>query len=217
MVLTYNGLSCFKLKTKSATLITDPFDPKDVGISLSPQEADIVVFSQFGEVSEKVQKKIKPSESRSESGNDILMINEPGEYEAGKIFVRSYGDPVFHVISVAGINICYLGLLNSSESEGAFDDLGTIDYLIVPVGDGDKFVDWKNLGKLIEQIDPAVVIPSCYKVSGMSKDYSAIKGLKEFLSEFGSGSEQEPEKKLKLEHISRGDEDKYEIVVLAHS
>lgn len=211
MELTYYGLSCFKLKTKSVTVVTDPFNPKDVGVSLSPKEADVVLYT--AEPTKDAASKIKITESREAAGKEVLSVTEPGEYEVGGVFVRAHGSPNYHVITAAGISVCYLGLFNGPWKEEDFVDLGNIDYLIVPVGDASLFIDWKQLEKVINEIDPSIVIPSCYKLDGMKGDYAGLKTLKECLSEFGSG-DTSPEKKIKLQSYTKGEDDQYKIKVL---
>jgi len=45
MEITRIGHSSFKIRTKNATIITDPFDPKMVGFKFSGIEGDIVTVS----------------------------------------------------------------------------------------------------------------------------------------------------------------------------
>src|SRR5258708_40296339 len=45
MDITYLGHSSFKIKGKSITIITDPFDEKMVGLKFPKNEADIVTIS----------------------------------------------------------------------------------------------------------------------------------------------------------------------------
>ena len=45
MDIWYLGHSSFKLKGKTATVVTDPFDSKSVGFKFPKTEADIVTIS----------------------------------------------------------------------------------------------------------------------------------------------------------------------------
>lgn len=213
MELTYFGLSCFRIKTRDAVLVTDPYDPKITGISMPSMEADIVLFTKPRSKSDKSLSRIKLSENRESSGKSLIEICEPGEYEAGGIFVRAYNNPHLSVISFDSVNVCYMGLMGGSVAGADFSGLGNIDYLIVPVGDAGVFIDWKKMDKLVKDIDPAVVVPSCYHLAGMKGDYAELKKVDDFLSEFGS-TPGEAEKKLKLHPVSRGEDEKNKIVVL---
>jgi hypothetical protein len=131
----------------------DPYDPKDVGLSYPLFKADAVLYSD-GVYS----KKVKPSENREEKSLNIIEITGSGEYEVGGVFITKSDSSPFYMISHQDINICYLGLLKGEISRGLFDDIGDIDYLILPVGDGKEFVGWKDLKKIISEIDPALAI-----------------------------------------------------------
>lgn len=217
MELTYFGLSCFRIKTRDAVLVTDPFDPKSVGISMPSMDADIVLFTGSRKKTDcsRSLSKINLSENRELAGKKLMEINEPGEYEVGGIFVRAYRNPGFYVISSDSVNVCYMGMMGGSAAGADFSGLGlgNIDYLIVPVGDAGIFIDWKKMDKLIKDIDPAIVVPSCYRMEGMKDDYLELKKVEDYLSEFGSAAG-EPEKKLKLHSISREEDRKCKIVVL---
>lgn len=94
-----------------------------------------------------------------------------------------------------------------------FEDTGDIDYLILPVGDGKDFVDWKDLEKIISEIDPVVLIPSCYFVSGMKDRWKELKKIEEFLKGFGI-SNPETESKLKLKHFIETENKQLSTVIL---
>ncbi len=215
MELAYFGFSCFRFKFGNTTVFTDPFDSKEVGLSLDKQEGDIVVWSEAeSDIKKGARDRVSVSEDRDKKGGELVEIFEPGEYEIGGVFVRSYADPVFHLISAGEVNLCYIGPVKAQEMKVNFDDLPDVDYLIVPVGDGDMFSDWKAVGDLIKNIDPAVVIPSCYKMDGMKSPYDKLKGVDEFLKEF-AGHEVEATKKLKLQHKARAEDAKFDVEVLA--
>jgi L-ascorbate metabolism protein UlaG (beta-lactamase superfamily) len=212
MTIKYYGLSCFKIEHGEAALMTDPFDPREAGIPLPAQEADMVLYSQPESlVSKKARERINVSEQRNASGKDILEIFEPGEYEVGGIIVRVLHSPGVVVISLDGVNICYLGLAKKLENEKDIDDLGTIHYLIIPVGDGENFLEWKEVSKLLNDVDPGIVIPSCYKVPELKGPYADLKSLDEFAKELGV-SKIEEEKKLKLQPVVSTEDASFRLV-----
>lgn len=215
MELRYLGLSSFLIKTPKITFLTDPFDAKEVGVKMPKVEADVVVYTGEYKSAAKVTKSlVSVSEERKSRKFGLIEIAEPGEYEIGDVFVRYYDDPDFCVFTYDDMSICYCGLMSGVIQDSDFSDIGDIDYLIVPVGDSDSYVELKVVDKLIKEIDPAVVVPSCYKMDGMKGAYEQLKVLDEFLGMSGL-SEVEPVKKLKLSAISRGEDSKYNIVVLS--
>lgn len=215
MVLKYYGLSCFSIKKDEAVLVTDPFDPREVGLSYPGLSADVVVYTKR-DVTDKERAKVNASEGRNERGGQIVEIVEPGEYEVGDIFVRMIHNTGVVIISVDDVNICYLGLSREIDKGAKFDDLGTIHYLIVPIGNGDEFMDWKKVDSMIKEIDPGVVIPSCYKMEGMKGEYAGLKTVAEFGKEMGLG-EIQTEKKLKLSPVGVGEDAQYKVVQLEQS
>jgi L-ascorbate metabolism protein UlaG (beta-lactamase superfamily) len=208
MDLQYYGLSCFRIKTKRSTLVTDPFGVREVGISYPLFEADCVVYTGKGDSS-----KVKADDERVSKDLDLIEINEAGEYEVGGIFIKSFENPVFHIISMGEVSICYLGLLKGEIKRESFEGVGDIDYLIGPVGDGEEFVEWKTLDKLINEVDPAVFIPSCYKMDGMKGKYQNLKDLEDFLKELGI-SKPHRESKLKLKHYPESEDKQLSTIIL---
>lgn len=202
------------IRANETVLLLDPFNPKEVGIPLSPTEADMVLYSDpDSSTDEQVRSRVVVSPNRLSKGKELLEITEPGEYEIGDIYLQVHSDPEVVVINIEDVNICYVGIGKKLSTEADFEDLPTIDYLIVPVGDGSMGLDWKTLDVVLREMEAGVVIPSCYKEEGMKEPYSQLKSLKEFADEFGAG-EIKHEKKLKLQNVVLGEEEKYEVLVL---
>jgi L-ascorbate metabolism protein UlaG (beta-lactamase superfamily) len=214
MNIKYFGLSCFTIKRGDATLITDPFDPRNVGLSYSQQEADMVVYTKpETAISDKERDKVKLSQLREKQAKPLIEVTEPGEFEVGGIFVRKYDTTGLVIINVDNVTICYLGLSKEIDKDVKFDAMGSIDYLIVPVGNGGDFMEPKKVDALIKEIDPGVVIPSCYKIEGMKDAYSNLGTLGDFLKEAGV-SKVVQEKKLKLQPAPVSEDVQYKIVEL---
>jgi L-ascorbate metabolism protein UlaG (beta-lactamase superfamily) len=84
MEVTYIGHSCFKIKGKSATVVTDPYDSKITGYRLPKLEADILTISHD-----------HPDHSAADSVTGAkLIVTKPGEYELMDTFVMAI--PTFH-------------------------------------------------------------------------------------------------------------------------
>ena len=83
MEITWLGYSCFRLKGKNLTVITDPCPP-DLGYSLEKQNARIVTVSHD-----------HPDHSYTEAiTGDTRIINRPGEYDVGGVLI--IGLPTYH-------------------------------------------------------------------------------------------------------------------------
>lgn len=161
MQIQYFGLSSFKITTKEATIITDPFH-KDSGLTPPRGAADILVLSQ----------KDKPLYSAvSGISGDPFRMDTPGEYDYKGVTVT--GIPlkqdekyvsVFLIESedIRILNLTHIHDWNMKEEE--IEALGDIDILIVPVG-GNTVLTAAAASKIVNEIGPKVVIPSHYKMS----------------------------------------------------
>src|SRR5512146_1997009 len=84
MEIYYLSHSSFKIKTKTATVVTDPFDPKMVGLKFSGIEAEIVTSSH---------------EHNDHNASMLVtgtkkIISGPGEYEISGVSIMGYSS--FH-------------------------------------------------------------------------------------------------------------------------
>jgi len=86
MEITFLGHSAFKIKTKQATIITDPFKNKDPKLNLKfpSVEADIVTVSHGHD---------DHSGTHEVKGNPFV-INAPGEFEIKE--VNFFGYQTYH-------------------------------------------------------------------------------------------------------------------------
>lgn len=164
--------SCFKLQAKHendiVTVVTDPFKPEKVGLKLPKLEADIVTISHDHDDHNNVAAVI---------GNPFV-ISGPGEYEVKGVFIEgvsSYHDAsegsergknVMYRIELEGISITHLGDLGCELDNSQLEKLEGTDILIIPVG-GVYTINAQTAVKVINQIEPRLVIPMHYHVSGL--------------------------------------------------
>lgn len=196
MEITYLGHSSFKLRGKSAVLVTDPFDPDFVGLKYPKTQADIVTISHphkdhnFSEIIE----------------GGPFIISSAGEYEIKEISVFGFssfhdaksgeerGKNVIYLIEMEGLKICHLGDLGSSLSSEIIEEIGVADILMLPVG-GKVTIGSAEAAELIRQIEPSLVLPMHYKTSGLKESFDDLAPVEEFLSKMGVET---PEKTDKL-------------------
>jgi L-ascorbate metabolism protein UlaG (beta-lactamase superfamily) len=69
--------------------------------------------------------------------------------------------------------------------EDELEDLGEIDILILPVG-GHGVMDAASASKVVNEIEPKIVIPSHYKTPGLTVEAD---GVEKFIKEMGGKSE----------------------------
>jgi L-ascorbate metabolism protein UlaG (beta-lactamase superfamily) len=202
MDITYLGHSSFKLRGKSASVITDPFDSKVVGLKYPSSEADIVTVSHS-----------HPDHNQPQIIKNLRMVIEgPGEYEISGISI--IGIPSFHdskkgeergfntiyVFEIDGLRVAHLGDLGTDLTDEQVSALGSIDVLIIPVG-GEYTIGPKEAVKIVGEIDPFFVIPMHYKVDGIGPEFSKIEPVDTFLKESGLTVEKMDKFLLKREDI----------------
>lgn len=192
MKIAWYGQSCFRLiiKTNGAekiTLFIDPFD-KEIGLTPPRGNADIVICSHNHHDHNSVG---------SLSGTPFV-IDGPGEYDVKKVFIKGVysfhddkkgeerGTNTISVIEVEDLKICHLGDLGQKElSDAQLEKIGEVDVLMVPVG-GNFTIDGGEAVKIINQIEPNVVIPMHYKIPGLNLK---LDGLENFIKEIGAEKE----------------------------
>lgn len=197
MEITYLGHSSFKIKAKTAGVVTDPFSSEMVGFKFPKTEADIVTVS---------HQHLDHNNISMVEGNPFI-ISAPGEYEVKGVSIFGYqsfhdsksgaerGENVIYVIENEGLRICHLGDLGSAISPKTLEEISEIDVLMIPVGGG-VTIGPHEAADLISQIEPKIILPMHTRVSGINeKVFGDLKTVEEFLKEMGTLS---PEKLDKL-------------------
>jgi L-ascorbate metabolism protein UlaG (beta-lactamase superfamily) len=204
MKIKYLGHSSFLIKGKgdygeNVSVVTDPFNPKSVGLKFSKQDADIVTTSHEGHGDHDNYEGVK---------EPFFLINTPGEFEVKGLRItgiKSYHDDkegeirgmnVIYTYDFQEARIAHLGdlghLLDSSQQEA----LDSIDILMIPVG-GIYTIDPKKAIEIIELIEPKIIIPMHYKTENHIMSFDDLKTLEEFLKEYGSDAQPQDELSIK--------------------
>jgi len=174
MDISWHGHSCFTIKGKAATIVTDPFE---MGAALPKLKADIVSLSGEGKT--------------VEVDGTPKILDWPGEFEVSGVSIEAItpegeSSSIF-IFALDGIKICHLGYLAHELSDIVLDQIGDVDILMIPVGGG-MVLDGKTAQKVVEAIEPRLVIPMVYTATETNLD---IKGAEEFLKAVGK-TEQAP-------------------------
>ena len=203
MDITYLGHSSFRIKGKTASIVTDPFDPVMVGLKFPSVEADIVTVSH--EHKDHNQTNLVKGSPR--------VIRGPGEYEIQGISILGFaswhdkkkgeerGENTIYVFEVDGVRICHLGDLGHKLSESMVNNLAEIDVLMIPVG-GNYTIGSPIASEIVRNIEPSIVIPMHFKVEGIK--ISNLEPVDKFLKETGFIVERLPKLSVKKEDIDLG-------------
>lgn len=214
MEIIYLGHSSFKIKTKTAIIITDPFDSAVVGLKYSGVEGDIVTVSHD-----------HGDHNKSEKVSGVKkIVSGPGEYEISGVSIMGFasyhddkegvlrGKNTIYVFEAEGLRIVHLGDLGHLLSDQLVDSMGTIDILMIPVG-GEFTIGPKEAVEVVGKIDPYFVIPMHYQTPGLNPDtFSKLAPVEDFLKEAGLTSENLPKFSIKKEDIL--DDQNSKVIVL---
>jgi L-ascorbate metabolism protein UlaG (beta-lactamase superfamily) len=184
MEIQFLGQASFRLKGRTTSVVTDPFDPEFVGLKLPKLEADIVTISHdHGD----------HNNSDSVEGAPFI-ITGPGEYEikgTSVVGVKSWHDDkggadrganTLYNITIDGINVAHLGDLGQKElTQNQVEQLGTVDILLLPVGSV-YTIDASVAAKITAQLEPKVIIPMHYLLDGLKLQLDPVD---KFLAEMG--------------------------------
>lgn len=183
MDIYYLGHSCFKIKTREVTIITDPFNPESLGIKFPPVEADIVTISHEHSDHNYLEKII---------GNPIV-IRGPGEYEIKGVKIygintyhddqngAKFGSNTVYNIKAEGISLLHLGDLGHKLKPETIERLNSPDILFIPTG-GYYTINANIASEIVSLLEPKIVLPMHFKTTKTSADFSNnLETVAEFL------------------------------------
>jgi len=213
MNIIWHGQSCFTIKTKEKIIVIDPFSKK-IGLKEPKLSADILLISHKHEDHSNISIVKK-------AHDDLKVISEPGEYEFGGIYIqavsafhddkmgRERGETLMFALRLENMVIAHLGDLGQTElTDSQLEELNGVDILLLPVG-GNFTVDGFQAAKIVNQIDPRIVIPMHYKISGLE---NKINDASSFLAEEGAKGV-EPKDELKIDKKNLPTEERETVVL----
>jgi len=182
MEIVWLGHSCFKIRGKEATIVTDPFD-KTLGYPPRKMTAGIVTISHQNPHHNYIA---------GVDGNP-RAITRPGEYEISHVFIN--GIATFHddengerlgkntafLMQIEEINIRHLGDLGHVPTSDQVEQMSATDILMVPVG-GVTTLGAAEAVETISLLQPKLVLPMHYKTDAIQIE---LEPLEKFLKEMG--------------------------------
>ena len=182
MDISWLGHSCFKIRGRHATVITDPYPPS-LGYSLGKPTARIVTVSHQHSGHSYVQG----------IGGEPMLVTKPGEYEIGGILIigvatfhdrekgRKRGKNTVYLMEVDELSVCHLGDLGHVLTAEQVEEIGNVDVLLLPVG-GVSTLNAPMAAEVIRQIEPKAVVPMHYKTQALNWE---LEPAERFLKEIG--------------------------------
>ena len=182
MDISWLGHSCFRIKGKQVTVITDPYSPT-LGYSLGKPTAHIVTVSHQ-----------HPGHSYIQGiGGEPRPVTGPGEYEISGVLIIGIntfhdaeggikrGKNTVYLIEVDEIAICHLGDLGHVLTAEQVEEIDNVDVLLLPVG-GVSTINAPMAAEVVRQLEPKVVIPMHYKTRALKWE---LESVDKFLKEIG--------------------------------
>lgn len=155
MHISWLGQTCVRLQTKfkdeDVVTVIDAYRP-DTGEfprSLSPQ---IALFTN--------------GEEGSVTSSSPFIMSTLGECEKKEVMITAFpslnGNIIFKIMAEQ-LSVVHLGRLNKKPELSELEKIGTIDILLIPVGDGEKYLTAEDANNLVTALEPRIVIPIAYR------------------------------------------------------
>jgi len=222
MDIQYVGHSCFRIRGKEGTVITDPYDPKMVGLAAPGVKAHIVTISHQHADHNNVSA-VKPMPNK----DDVFVIQHPGEYEVQGITVVGYpsfhdgqggeerGKNIMYSIFVDDVHVLHLGDLGHTLDEKTIEDIPDVDVLLCPVGGGFT-INPAQAAEVITSLEPSYVIPMHFRTDQHSaENFGEVSTLQDFLTQYGKQPTEMEKLQLSGPKAASDDETDTQLVVLA--
>lgn len=203
MVISWFGLSSFKISSGPLSIITDPFS-KNAGPTPPRGQTDIVIISNTS--SDLYNNRFAVGDEKT------FVVDSPGEYDVKGLFIHGVpgNNAAIYSIRMEDMRLGFLGSLKQKElSDGQVEDLSEIDILFVPVG-GKTVCNAEEAVTIVNQLEPRFVIPMHFASSGLKLSLDKVD---QFLKEIGGAKSAAQEKfTLKKSNLTEGENT--EVVIL---
>ena len=212
--ITYLGHACIRIRGREGVVLFDPFD-RSVGLEIGKPTAHIVAVSHDSGDHNNVGA-VKPLKEQE----TVFATDGPGEYEVKNILIRGIdtahasadgkkqGHNTVYVVHLDDIAFCHLGDLGHSLTASQIDDIGEVDVVFAPVGDGSWVMKPDVLSEVISEIQPKLVIPMYNNNPQQRLEASDLAPLETFVHQMGLKEYQVQEKlAVSVSTLPREDEE----------
>lgn len=190
----YNGGNTVNIVTKKVKLVFDPraslVGLKDV---INKDAVELLTEPKFA----------VDNEDRR------LVISLPGEYGVGDVDVLAIAaksrldsdepnqfSSVIYKLNIGEHRVVVIGNISENISEDQYEKIGSVDILIIPVGNNGYTLDSHGANKIIKNIEPKIVVPIHYD-DGKSIYEVAQDNIEKFLKDINAPYEKNNKLKIK--------------------
>jgi L-ascorbate metabolism protein UlaG (beta-lactamase superfamily) len=171
--VTWLGHGCFRLRGRSAAVVTDPFPPT-IGLKLQKLDADLVTVSHEHD-----------NHNYTQAVRDGYEIRGPGEYEVAGVSVigfptyhdsekgATWGRNTVYLIEIDDVRVCHLGDLGHRLDDTDAETVSSVDVLLVPVG-GRTAINAVQAAEVVRQLEPRFVVPMHYAIPGLKLELDSV-------------------------------------------
>ena len=203
MYITWHGHACFELGN-NVKILFDPHDGKSIGLKPPVATPDVVLVSHHH---------FDHNATRAIHGK-FKIYDYPGKFREGDVDIvgfRAYhdefggkrrGEIIMFKVIMDDMHFLHVGDLGHVLPDSQIAEIEPVDVLFIPVG-GVFTVDAKKAYRVMEKIEPKVVIPMHYRIGGLTL---SINGVEPFLSQFPGNRVMHVGKTIEFEKEDIGEE-----------
>lgn len=171
MIITYFGKQFFKIQQGDTVVAINP-------ISKDSKEFNKAKFGSNVVITTTNHPDFNGVESATFGENTPFVVDGPGEYEIGDVFVRGFLSSAeigkkkyvstIYLIKIDDINMCFLGPLDSKESlsKDLGEEIDEPDIIFVPIN-GTDTIDATTAVKIANSFNAKMVIPMDFNKESM--------------------------------------------------
>lgn len=156
MDVTFHGANALRMSSKKANLVFDD-NLAELGLTSITKDGDISLFT--------------AAEHPTPKAKSQLIIDYPGEYEVSGVSIRGVAarshmdeegkkSAVIYRLIAEDLRICVMGHVHPDLDNEQLEAIGIIDVLFIPVGGNGYTLDGLGALKLINNIEPHLVVPT---------------------------------------------------------
>ena len=174
MHISWLGNTAIKIQTKpkddDVSIVIDPYKQSDGNFpkNLAP---DIAVYTN--------------GEENSITVGDAFKLTSPGEIEIKNVLISAVQgnseEQTMVRIDTEGMSLCHLGKVKKQLNDTQLDILSGVDILLIPIGGGDEMYNAQEAIKVINDIEPKIIIP----IGQKSENDPNADDVEKFIKELG--------------------------------
>ena len=170
MDIYWYGRSCFRLRVRGVSILTDPYG-SDSNWPPLRTSAHIVTIS---------HEHPHHCQTKGVRGSPKI-IRGPGEYEIKGVFIigirtyhdskkgAKYGKNTSYLLEFDNLRVCHLGDLGHIPTQEQAEMLSDVDVLLIPVG-GKTTLTASLASEVVSMLEPRIVVPMHYRVGKFDCD-----------------------------------------------